>query len=100
MRFVNVMAEMVTNTLTQDQRLFALKRNGYSQYTQPPLGAATGRGCFYWEDTGAVYSVFGDTLYKGTTSIGTLNTSTGVVSFRTSTPLLLWSKDSRSWTAT
>jgi hypothetical protein len=40
-------------------------------------GGGVGRAIFYWAATGKVYSVIGDKLYSNSTSIKTLNTSTG-----------------------
>ena len=57
------------------------KRSGTSQINQPSGGAAAARGVYYWAETDTIYSVFGNTLYAGTTSIQTLNTSTGRVGF-------------------
>src|SRR3990167_5837528 len=77
-RYVNVLFEPYTNPLTGGKSLMTLKRPGLLQSTQPPAGAATGRGIYAWEATGAIYSVFADKIYSGTTDLGvTLAASTG-----------------------
>src|SRR3990167_11449276 len=79
-RYVNVLFEPYTNPLTGGKSLMTLKRPGLLQSTQPPAGAATGRGIYAWEATGAIYSVFADKIYSGTTDLGvTLAASSGRV---------------------
>ncbi len=53
------------------------KRPGLS-LSNTPLGSGTGRGVFNW--LGDLYAVFGTTLYKNGTSLGTVN-GTGMYSF-------------------
>lgn len=38
---------------------------------------AVGRGIYYWTTTGALYAIWDSTLYKGTTSLGTLASVSG-----------------------
>lgn len=59
--------------------IWVCKRPGLDQYTQPSGGAATGRGVYNWK--GDIYSIFGTTLYKATTSKGTVNATNGVYRF-------------------
>ena len=66
----------------QDGTYELYSRPGYIAYTQPSGGAATGRGTYNWMND--VYSIFGSTLYKNTTSIGTVGTSGGVYRFTSS----------------
>ena len=56
-----------------------VKRPGLAKHTQPSGGAATGRGVYNWK--GDIYSIFGSTLYKATTSKGTVNATNGVYRF-------------------
>jgi len=55
------------------------KRPGAAAYSQPSGGAATGQGVYTWN--GDVYAVAGGHLYKGTTSVGTVDTTGGVYRF-------------------
>ena len=75
-RFVNYLIETSKNTVTDTKKLFCVKRPGTVEYSNPAAGAAEGRGTWYFN--GAVWSVFGSTLYKGTVSKKTLSTSTGM----------------------
>lgn len=52
--------------------IWVYKRPGTSIQNSPST-AATGRGSFFWD--GDVYSIFGGTLYKNTTSLGAVNAS-------------------------
>ena len=63
----------------QDESYQLYGRPGLLQDTQPSGGAATGAGVFNW--LGDIYSVFGTTLYKNTTNIGTVNGAGGVYRF-------------------
>ena len=81
-RNVNVLIETIPNALTKEIEVWAVKRPGLANSTQPPAGAATGRGLYAWGKTGAVYSCFANKLYKGATDLGvTLAASTGRVWF-------------------
>ena len=63
-----------------DGTYWIYKRMGLSQYSQPPGGAAVGRGVFNW--LGDIYSIFGNTLYKNGVAVsGTLDTTNGVYKF-------------------
>ena len=75
-RFINYVIETSKNTVTDSKKLFCVKRPGTVEYSNPAVGAAAGRGVWYFN--GAVWSVFGSTLYKGTTSKQTLSTATGM----------------------
>ena len=57
----------------QDGKVHVYKRPGYVAYSS--VAAGTGRGIFYWQ--GAIYSVFGGTLYKGTVSKGAVDATAG-----------------------
>ena len=79
-RFINVLFELVKNPVTQEQIVYCVKRPGLSNSTQPPAGAATGRGLYAWGATGNIYSVFANKIYSGTTDLGmTLAASSGRV---------------------
>lgn len=74
-RFVNYVFETTKNSVTETKKLFLVKRPGTVEYLNPAAGAAEGRGCWYYN--GAVWSIFGSKLYKNTTEMATLTTSTG-----------------------
>lgn len=57
-------------------------RPGMALDSQPSGGAANGYGVYNWQNN--VYSIFGDTVYKNGTSIGTVNTAGGVYRFTSS----------------
>lgn len=81
-RCVNVLFEKIEDPLTQDKIIQVIKRPGLANSTQPPAGAATGRGLYAWDKTGKIYSCFNNKLYSGTTDLGmTLAASTGRVWF-------------------
>ncbi len=77
------------NTFTRDSRLIncyietdeaqelnIVKRPGFVENATYSESASTARGMFHWD--GAVYTIFGSTLYRDGTSVGTgLNTSGG-----------------------
>lgn len=75
-RFVNYVFETTKNSVTDTKKLFLVKRPGTELYSTPSVSAAEGRGAWYFN--GAVWSVFGSTLYRNTTSKQTLTTSTGM----------------------
>ena len=75
-RYVNVVFDTVKNPVTGHSRTFVHKRPGLANSTQPPAGAATGRGIYAWN--GKIYSVFANKIYSGTTDLGvTLAGSSG-----------------------
>lgn len=81
-RCVNVLFDLVVNEATKEYEVHAFKRPGLANSTQPPAGAAAGRGIYAWGATGAIYSVFANKVYSGTTDLGvTLAGSTGRVWF-------------------
>lgn len=81
-RFVNVLFEPVVNQFTKQVAVNCIKRPGLANSTQPPAGAAVGRGIYAWSGSGNIYSVFDDKIYSGTTDLGvTLAASTGRVWF-------------------
>jgi len=60
--------------------VYVTKRPGLKSHTD--LSAATtdtGRGIYEWQ--GNIYSVVGDEVFKGTTDLGQINTSSGIVRF-------------------
>ena len=78
-RFVNCFPELQKDTITEAKKIYTVKRAGLDVYSTVVGGGAAGRGCFYWE--GALYSVFGTTVYRNTSAILTLSTSTGTCGF-------------------
>ena len=86
-RNVNVIHEVIKNPATQGTTLKTIKRPGLANFSQPPAGAAVGRGLYYWPGSGKLYSVFGTKIYSNTTDLGvTLATSTGKVWFTETEP--------------
>jgi hypothetical protein len=80
---VNLFVEKLDNALTGGHYMAAIKRPGLTQFTQPSGGAAVGRGFYTWFSNNKTYSVFGNSIYSGTTNIynGLMVTSTGLCSF-------------------
>ena len=86
-RYVNVLFETVINPITGGVSTYVVKRPGLENFSQPPAGAATGRGCFYWSVSDKIYSVFANKIYSNTTDVGvTLAGSTGRVWFDKTAP--------------
>lgn len=75
-RFINYMIETSKNSVTDTKKLFCVKRPGSVLYSTPSASAAEGRGAWYFNE--AIWSVFGNTLYKGTVAKQILSTSTGM----------------------
>lgn len=79
-RFVNCFPEVVSNPITEDKpKVFLIKRDGMQYNTNPPGTTGEGRGIHSWNSK--LYTVIGNKLYSGTSSIQTLTTSTGAVGF-------------------
>lgn len=72
-RLVNCFIEKKGNDYTIYQRA------GLTTSTQPSGTTGVGRGIYNWK--GDIYSIVGNTLYKGTTSKGTVDTTNGVYRF-------------------
>lgn len=83
----------------QDGEYYLYSRAGLGAYGQPTGGAATGGGVYNW--LGEVYSVFGTTLYRTNTAIGTVDGSNGVYRFSSSsggTPRLVLGNGIKAYT--
>ena len=81
-RMVNALSEVVVDALKKEAYFSVIKRPGLANSTQPPAGAATGRGIYAWGATGAIYTCFDGKLYKGASDLGaTLAGSSGRVWF-------------------
>lgn len=79
-RYINFIMEPLKNELAQDTRYFLRRRPGLVYNSQPPAGAAVGRGIYSWNNN--LYSVFGNKIYKNSTVLSpTLSSSTGGVDF-------------------
>ena len=77
-RYVNVLFEPIANPLLQQKTVFCVKRPGTSSFSQPPGGAATGRGIHAWAETGNIYSVYGNSIFLNTSTLtSSMNTSSG-----------------------
>ena len=99
-RYRNFIVEIENNPMSGETRAYLIKRDGMTENSNPSGGAAVGRGMYYWSRTGHLYTVFGDTLYLDGTSIQTLNTSTGFVSFAETqggTPYLVLQDGADGW---
>lgn len=81
----------------QDYQLYS--RPGLGASVQPSGGAATGYGVYSW--MGDIYSIFDTTIYKNTTSIGTVDATNGVYRFSSSsgaTPRLVLGNGVKAYT--
>ena len=77
-RYVNVLFEPIANPLLQQKTVYCVKRPGLTLNSQPPGGAATGRGMHIWPLTGSTYSVFGNSIFANTSTLtSSMNTSSG-----------------------
>lgn len=74
-RFVNCLVETTTNTVTNQKKLYLIKRPGTQVYSDG-AGAAEGRGIWYFNSK--VYSIFGSKLYADGIEVETLSTATGM----------------------
>lgn len=79
--FYNVLPEAQKNEITGSKKVWLHKRGGFTADTTVIGGGGTGRGLFYWPETGKKYSVIGNKVYSNTTQIHTLATSTGTCWF-------------------
>ena len=78
-RYVNFIPETSKNLVNDLKKFFLVKRPGTTLYSTVVGSSAEGRGVYYWN--GNTYSIFGNKLYKNTTAIQTLITSTGACGF-------------------
>lgn len=81
LRLVNCFVEAIENTLDKSKRYYIRSRPGMtSAYSHTP---EVGRGCYYWyyNGSGYIFSVIGNTVYVNGVSSLTLSTSTGNVGF-------------------
>lgn len=76
-RFLNMYPELIKSPITDGKKYYLKKRPGVAAFQT--FAAGQGRGVFFWSSVGAYYTVVGNQLYKNTTPIQTLNTSTGAV---------------------
>ncbi len=75
--FYNVIPEEVKNEITDTKKVWLSKRGAFVADTTVIGGGGEGRALFYWPVTSKKYSIIGNKLYSNSTSIKTLNTSTG-----------------------
>jgi hypothetical protein len=73
-KFVNAIFDTTINSVTNQKKLFAVKRPGTQEYATVRAGYA-GRGIWYFNNK--VYSVFGDKIYADGVELETLSTATG-----------------------
>jgi hypothetical protein len=85
--YINVSFESYKNPGSPETKYYARPRPGYTLVNRPPGANATARGLYVWNNNNAIYSVFGDKIYKGTTDLGvTLTTTTGLCGFSETRP--------------
>ena len=78
-RYVNCIFEAIPNPLTREQTVFCIKRPGLSNHSQAST-SSVGRGVHAWAETGSIYQVLGNNIFRDTTLLTsslTMNTSTG-----------------------
>jgi len=80
-RFINFFPESIKNAVTDNKKIYLVKRPGLALSYQ--LAAGVGRGMYGWN--GFNYAVVGDKVYKDSTLLITLTTSTGHVGFTEAT---------------
>lgn len=86
-RYVNIWFESILNPESQVKKPYLAKRPGLLNLSQPSGGAATGRGLYYWQRNGQVYSVFNNKIYAEGSDLGvTLSGSSGKVWFTETGP--------------
>lgn len=74
-RYVNVLFEPIANPLLGQKTVYCLKRPGLTGVFQ---NSGVGRGIHSWATTGSTYSVFGNSIFAGTSTLtSTMNTSSG-----------------------
>ncbi len=78
-RFINCFQESLKNEVTDSKKAYLIKRPGLTRSTEVVTGGGTARGIYYWNSK--KYSVIGNKLYENSTSLQTINTSTGRVGF-------------------
>jgi hypothetical protein len=82
-RYINVLFEVDKNPSPSQYPVNCVKRPGLSTSTRPFGAAATGRGVYYWNVTGDIYSVFGASTFVNTsTLVSSMATATGRVWFQ------------------
>ena len=75
-RYVNVLFEPIANPLLGQKSVYCVKRPGLSTFSSP--GASTGRGIHVWPQTGSTYSIIGNSVFAGTSTLtSSMNTSSG-----------------------
>lgn len=75
--YYNVLPESIKNEVTDQKKVWLSKRGGFTAELTVVGGGGEGRALFYWTATGKIYTIIGNKLYSNSTSIKTLNTSTG-----------------------
>lgn len=78
-KFTNCFVEVVVNPVTQTPKVFLMKRPGLVSAHTTTGATGEARGIYYWN--GNYYTVYGNKVYKDTTAIVTLTTTTGKVGF-------------------
>ena len=75
-RYVNILFEPIPNQLLNQKTVYCVKRPGLVNFSQP--GVSTGRGIHAWSLTGSTYSVIGNSIFAGTSTLtASMNTSSG-----------------------
>ena len=81
-RFINCFPESRKNDITETKKIYLYQRPGLNPINTVASGQE-GRGIHHWN--GYTYSVFGNKIYKGTTAIKTIGSSTGMCSIEVGT---------------
>ena len=104
--FKNAMPEIIEGQKEDTNTTYVVKRPGLEQ-TYDTTYVAAGRGCYGWSETGAVYSIVGDRIYKNASEITSggsrLTNSSGRVHFtevKGGTPRLVIQDGDTMWTVT
>jgi hypothetical protein len=91
-RFLNLYPELIKSPISDGKKYYLKKRPGVVSFMNIP-NTGTSQGLYYWAVTGAYYAAINGTLYKNTTAILTLASTTnnvGFAEFRTDTATLLF----------
>ena len=83
-QFINFFPEMLVSPISNSRHYYLQQRGGLVYNLSTATG--TGRGVYYYN--GSIFSVVGNQLYRNSTAIQTLSTSTGTVGFQEYSGLL------------
>ena len=76
-RYINIVYERIPNDLLKEHIVYCQKRVGYTLHASTSTSGA-GRGLHGWTRTGNLYSVVGNSIFLGTSTLtSSMHTSTG-----------------------